>query len=212
MRAELWCATFVALHLAAGGAFAAPLAPAGGGAAPFVIGAPGRSDDADDRREARRYDRADSAVAAYADIEAVGDATWLVQEVESYARRAVAVCGAPGAPSCRRERRTINGAHVLYVAAGGRAELLWVAGHRAVRLGWRRIVEAPTGTMTVEAPPQRFVEALLAEFPSALPAKSLGDDAWVAAEADRRGYYAQRGGVPWCSADQDAAATSDHAP
>ncbi len=94
---------------------------------------------------------------------------------------------------------------MLYVAFGSRAELLWVAGHRAIRLGWRRIIEAPTGTMTVEAPPPRFTSAMLAEFPSELGPTPLSDQAWAAAEADRRRYYAQ----PWCGADGASTAIGD---
>src|SRR5262245_58483015 len=70
----------------------------------FVIGAPGRLDGESDRRYPRRYQRADSAVAAYADIEMVQDPTWLRHEVEHYARRAMH-CTAAG--WCRREVRKL---------------------------------------------------------------------------------------------------------
>ena len=69
-----------------------PAMPTGGltGArTPFVIGAPGRLDGAADRRAPRLYERADSAVAAYADVEIVQDPTWLRHEIEHYARRMV---------------------------------------------------------------------------------------------------------------------------
>ena len=204
-----YLALFPVLHLVAGSsALGASLAsPVGSIALPFIIGSPGRSDSEHDRREARRYASSDSAVAPYADVDVVADATWLQHEIESYARRSFA-CDRLGAASCRRERRLVGRAWVLYVASGSRAELLWVAGRRAIRLGWRRIIEAPTGTMTVETPPQRFATALLTEFPSSLAATPLDDAAWAAAEADRRRYYAELDRVRagenldvWCSAD-----------
>jgi hypothetical protein len=206
MNAQRLVAALVTACLIGGGnADAVPLAvPMVSIAPPFVIGAPGRLDDANDRREVRRYDRADSTAAAYADIEVVGDATWLAHEIELYGRTAFG-CDRLPAGSCRRERRTIGRARVLYVARGSRAELLWMAGRCGIRVGWRRIVEAPTGTMTVEAPPHRFMDALLAEFPSEL-GPPPDDATWAAAEAARRRYYAE----PWCSAQQGA--SSENAP
>jgi len=215
MNVKRSAATLLAWHLAAASwAIAAPrAAPIASLAVPFIIGSAGRIDSDDDRREARRYDRADSAVAAYADVEEVDDATWLVHEIESYARRAFG-CDRPAAATCRREKRTIGGAPVRYVASGSRAELLWAAGHRAIRLAWRRIVDAPSGTMTVEAPPQRFVTAMLTEFPSSLTPRPLDDAAWAAAEADRGRYYAELGGNRdrSCSAAVEEPLTLDRAP
>jgi len=172
-----------------------PAMPTGGltGArTPFVIGAPGRLDGAADRRAPRLYERADSAVAAYADVEIVQDATWLRHEIEHYARR-MADCADDAGTWCRREVRTIDGARVIALAVGPRAELVWLsAGNRAVRLGWRRVVETHGGTLTLEVPPAQFAGALLAAFPSQIEAFAF-DAArgrrFAADEVDRLLYY-----------------------
>lgn len=178
----------------------APAGPAGaqapGGPAwrrtAFVIGAPGRLDTQGDRRLPRLYQRADSAVAAYADVEEVQDRTWLRHEIEHYARRTVD-CAGVGPAWCRREVQRFGAAHIIALAAGTHAELVWLSGgNRAVRLGWRRIVDARMGTMTLDAPPADFTGAVLAEFPSQLEAFELDperDRVWAAMETDRLLYY-----------------------
>jgi hypothetical protein len=160
--------------------------------APFVIGAPGRLDSEGDRREPRRYLRDDSAVGAYADVEQVADACWLQHEIEAYARRGLDCAGKM--PPCRREQRRIEGAIVILLNDGVRAEIVWSSGlSYAVRLGWRRIVTTPTGSMTVDAPPREFAAAMLAQFPSRLRAVDLSDsDAWARSEIDRLLYYADQ--------------------
>jgi hypothetical protein len=163
--------------------------------APFVIGAPGRLDAAEDQRFPRRYQRADSLLGAYADVEVVADPTWLTHEIESYARRAVD-CSGVGRDWCRRERRQLGRARVIALASGVRAEVVWrSAGNVAVRLGWRRIVVTPSGTMTLDTPPADFAAALLAEYPSWLDARALeahGDPRWALNEVDRLLYYADQ--------------------
>jgi hypothetical protein len=161
--------------------------------APFVIGAPGRLDAEGDRRQPRRYLRDDSAVAAYADVEEVEDPIWLQHEIEAYARRAFD-CAGNASPWCRREVRRIDGARIVALSAGVRAEVVWLSdASRAVRLGWRRIVVTPTGSMTIDSPPREFAAAMLAEFPSRLPAVDLDDsDAWARVEIDRLLYYAHQ--------------------
>lgn len=160
--------------------------------ATFVIGAPGRLDAEGDRRHPRFYQRADSAVAAYADIEEVQDGTWLRHEVEHYARRTVD-CAGVGYAWCRREVRRFGSTRVIALTSGAHAELVWfAAGNRAVRLGWRRIVDTPAGTMTLDTPPADFASAVLAEFPSQLEAFEFDpgrDRLWAAKETDRLLYY-----------------------
>lgn len=158
---------------------------------PFVIGAPGRLDAAGDRRHPRRYLRDDSAIGAYADIEEVEDPTWLRHEIQSYVRQAIDCAGA-GPPWCRREVRRIGSVRVISLAGGTHAEVVWLSGERlAVRLGWRRIVVTPAGSMTLDAPPQDFARALLAELPSEIEARELDADqaGWQANEVDRLLYY-----------------------
>lgn len=156
---------------------------------PFIVGAPGRRDSDSDRRLPRRYDRDDSLLVAYADIDVVSDPTWLVHEVESYARRALA-CESLGSTGCQRETRRVGTGYGRYVAAGLRAEIVWVAREsRAVRVGWRRVVATPGGTMTVDTPPERFFRSVVDEYPSALPAAPPAGAAWAEAEVDRLLYY-----------------------
>ena len=134
-----------------------------------------------DRRAPRRYVRDDSTVSAYADVEEINQiALWPQHEIEAYALRAFD-CAGGGTPGCRRERRRA-GANVIALSAGMRAEVIWLSGAaRAVRLGWRRIVATPTGSMTIDSPPQQFAAAMLAEFPSRLPAVDWSTpDAWAA--------------------------------
>jgi hypothetical protein len=162
------------------------------GRTPFVIGAPGRLDSAGDRRVPRLLPRSESAVAAYADVEVVQDPTWLRHEIEHYARRAVDCAGLT--PSwCRRTVRRCASGRVIDLAAGEHAEWVWLSGaDRAVRLGWRRIVETSTGTMTVDAPPADFAAAMLADFPSRLEGfefDAARERAWGGAEVDRLLYY-----------------------
>jgi hypothetical protein len=163
------------------------------GDAPFIVGAPGRLDSEGDRREPRRYLRDDSAVGAYADVEEVADPLWLQHEIEAYARRGLD-CAGQASPWCRREQRRIEGASVVLISSGVRAEIVWLSGlSRAVRLGWRRIVATPTGSMTVDSPPREFAAAMLAAFPSRLRPVDLADsDAWARAEIDRLLYYADQ--------------------
>lgn len=161
----------------------------------FVIGAPGRLPSIGDRRRQRRWQHTDSAVAAYADVEELEDPTWLQHEIEWYARR-VADCTALGPEWCRRATRQIDAGRVLYVAAGIHAEVVWLADrNKAVRLGWRRVVETSTGTMTVDEPPADFATELLSALPSQLNDVTLdaardrdGDEN----EVDRLLYYVDR--------------------
>jgi hypothetical protein len=176
----------------------APPLPAGRSAwrrTPFVIGAPGRLDADGDVRHPRLYRRVDSLVAAYADVEEVQDRRWLRQEIEGYARRAVD-CAGLERTWCRREVERVGAAPVIHLAAGAHAELVWLSGgNRAVRLGWRRIVDTRTGTMTLEAPPADFAAALLAEYPSQLEALGFDpahDRAWAEGEVDRLLYYLEQ--------------------
>lgn len=174
---------------------------------PFVIGAPGRLDAAGDRRQPRRYLRDDSAIGAYADIEEVEDPTWLRHEIRSYVRGAVD-CAGLRPPWCQREVRRLGAARVIALAAGTQAELVWVSGgNLAVRLGWRRIVVTPAGSMTLDVPPEEFARALLDEFPSQIEAHELdaGQDAvWEANEVERLLYYAEQvvAALPAVVADQ----------
>jgi hypothetical protein len=160
--------------------------------ATFVIGAPGRLDAAGDRRYPRFYRRADSAVGAYADIEEVQDGTWLRHEIEHYARRAVD-CAGLAETWCRRDVRRFGPMRVIALFSGAHAELVWLAaGNRAVRLGWRRIVDTPAGTLTLDTPPWDFTSAVLGEFPSALEGFEFDprqDRVWAATETDRLLYY-----------------------
>ena len=159
---------------------------------PFVIGAPGRLDGAGDLRYPRRYQRTDSLVGAYVDIEEVDDPTWLQHEVEHYARRAVD-CAGVAESWCRREIRHLAADRVIFLTAGVHAEVVWVSRPNvAVRLGWQRVVVAPTGSMTVDGPPSDFATALLSEFPSQLGAFDFGaqrEPLWADREADRLLYY-----------------------
>lgn len=198
---SFWLACGPLLSQAVAGAASAD---APGGAAwrrtTFVVGAPGRLDTEGDRRHPRLYQRADSAVAAYADIEEVQDRTWLRHEIEHYARRAVD-CAGVGQAWCRREVQRFGSSRVISLASGAHAELVWLSGNRAVRLGWRRIVDARLGTMTLDTPPADFTAALLAEFPSQLEAFEFDpwrDRVWAATEADRLLYYIDQvvGGLP----------------
>lgn len=161
---------------------------------PFVVGAPGRLDGDGDWRHPRRYRRADSLVGAYVDIEEVDDPTWLRHEVESYARRAVDCTGVL-ASWCRREVRDLAAGRVIFLTAGVHAELVWVTHDRvAVRLGWQRVVVAPTGSMTIEAPPADFAAAVLGEFPSQLGAFAFDaqrEASWAEREAGRLLYYVE---------------------
>lgn len=162
------------------------------GRTPFVIGAPGRLDGRGDQRAPRLLQRSESAVAAYADVEVVEDPTWLRHELESYARRAVDCAGV--APAwCRRAVRRAGSGRVIDLAAGEHAEWVWLSGaNRAVRLGWRRIVETQTGTMTVDTPPADFAAAVLADFPSRLEGfefDAARERVWAAEEVDRLLYY-----------------------
>src|SRR5215468_1530980 len=126
---------------------------AAGRRTPFVIGAPGRLDAEGDRRYPRRYQRADSVVAAYADVEQIADPTWLQLEIEGYARRALD-CTEVGSTWCRREMQPFGAGHAIFLVSGTRAEVVWAAAENvAVRLGWRRIVDTPTGSMTLDTPP-----------------------------------------------------------
>lgn len=160
---------------------------------PFVIGAPGRLDGDGDLRYPRRYQRADSLVGAYVDIEEVDDPTWLQHEVEHYARRAVD-CAGTVESWCRREIRHLAAGRVIFLMAGLHAELVWVSRENvAVRLGWQRVVVVPTGSMTVDAPPSDFAAALLSEFSSQLGAFDFNaqrEAFWAHREADRLLYYA----------------------
>jgi hypothetical protein len=175
---------------------AAPAPPATDTAAAtrrFILGAPDRFALAGDRQHPRRYERVESAVAAYADVDEVVDPTWLRHEVEGYARRA-ADCDRQAPVPCRRAVRRLGDAWVVQLVTGAHAEVVWPAGRRAVRLGWRRVVSTPTGTMTLDDPPAEFAAALLAELPSDLHPARDGDvgEAWADAEIDRRLYYVGR--------------------
>ena len=163
--------------------------------APFVIGAPGRLDAAGDWRHPRRYQRADSAIGAYADVEVVQDPTWLTHEIGLYVRQAVD-CTALGRTWCQRAERRLGRSRVIALIAGTHAEVVWrSAGNIAVRLAWQRVVVTPTGTMTIDAPPDDFAAALLAEFPSrgdVLNLATAGDAEWALNEVDRLLYYAEQ--------------------
>lgn len=175
-------------------ALAAPIAPSArdlAGRGRFIVATPDRLAMPGDRQEPRRYDRIESAVGAYADIDEVADATWLRHEIAGYALRA-GRCVPPGPERCRAAARRLGDAMVLQVISGGHAEVLWTAGHHAVRLGWRRVVETATGTMTVDDPPAPFAAELLAALPSDLAAIDLDPAAWADADVDRRLDYADR--------------------
>jgi hypothetical protein len=173
---------------------------------PFVIGAPGRLDADGDRRHPRLYRRVESPTAAYADVEEVEDARWLSQEVEGYARRALD-CAGLEPPWCQREVERRGTGMVIHLAAGAHAELVWLSGGtRAVRLGWRRIVDTGNGTMAIEAPPTDFAVDLLAAYPSQLA--PLGFDAaheriWTEIEVERLLYYLEQvvAGLPAVTAE-----------
>lgn len=184
-------AVLLLVCVSAGALGSAPADPTARERTRFVIGAPGRLAGAGDRRHARLRQRAESLVAAYADVEQVDDPTWLVHEVESYVRRAAA-CPAVGVAWCRREVRTTAAGALIFVAVGAHAEVVWAAGDRAVRLGWTRIVETPAGTMTVDVPPANLLDVLLDQLPSDLEVFTFDaarDRSWAAAEIDRLVYY-----------------------
>jgi hypothetical protein len=193
-------AVLVLLACVAGRALGADLAVDGAAQpaalrSPFVIGAPGRLDGAGDRRHPRRYLRDDSAIGAYADVEEVEDPTWLRHEIHSYTRRTVD-CAGTGPPWCGRAVRRLGAGRVIALTSGTHAEAVWLSrGNRAVRLGWRRIVVTPSGSMTLDAPPAEFARALLAEFPSQIEALELDaarESAWAGNEVDRLAYYADQ--------------------
>jgi len=174
-------------------ALAAPTAPSAREGSPrgrFIVGAPDRLAVAGDRQQPRRYERVESAVGAYADVDELVDATWLRHEVEGYARRAADCDRLPPGP-CLRARRQFGTAAAIHLVRGEHAEMVWTSGHRAVRLGWRRMVTTPTGTMTVDEPPADFAAALAAEFPSDLDPASV-DATWADDEVERRLYYVGR--------------------
>lgn len=170
----------------------------------FVIGAPGRLDRDGDRRHPRLYAGAESAVAAYADVEVVQDPTWLRHEIEHYARRAVD-CAGLTLPWCGRTLQRRGRARVIVLMAGAHAELVWLSGRdTAVRLSWQRVVQTPTGTMRLDDPPAEFTAALLMDHPSRLEAfefDAAHEAAWTAAEVDRRLYYVEQvvAGLPGVS-------------
>ncbi len=172
---------------------------------PFVIGTPGRPLDRGDRRQRHRFPASLTSARAYADVEVVRESTWLAQELEAYVRR-MTDCGTLAAAWCHREFRRVAGAVVIMVARGGRGELVWRSGaDTAVRLGWRRIVETPTGTLTVDAPPVELVTTLLARWPSTLAADTfdrIRERRWIEGEVDRFLFYADRL-APAASADSD---------
>lgn len=166
---------------------------------PFIIGAPGRADGASDRREPRRRVGDDASLAAFVDVETVADATWLAHEVEAYAHRRTACSGETPMP-CARRRRALHSRTVLAIARGHRAEVVWSAGHHAVRLGWRRVVETATGAMVVDDPPAELAAALLAQYPSDLPSAEPDAARWQEDEIDRLLYYAERVLDGWSAA------------
>lgn len=175
-------------------ALAAPVAPSARDGSPrgrFIIGSPERLAMAGDRQEPRRYERVESAVGAYADVDEVGDATWLRHELEGYAWRA-SDCAARPRDRCAAVVRRVAADTVIHLIRGAHAEILWTSARRAVRLGWRRLVETPTGTMTIDDPPADFAAALLAELPSDLSPASLDASRWADDEIDRRLDYAER--------------------
>ena len=173
-------------------ALAAPTAPSARELGPrFIIGTPDRLAMPGDHRQPRRYERIESAVGAYADVDDVADATWLRHELEGYARRTVD-CRAQPSDRCRRALAQLRGLPVIQLISGSHAEMLWTSGRRAVRLGWRRVVTTPTGTMTVDEPPADFAAALLLELPSDLALTTLDDPTWAEDEIDRRLDYAER--------------------
>lgn len=154
----------------------------------LVVGAPDRLPSVGDRRLPRRWDRADSAIAAYADVDTVVDPMWLTHELEGYAHR----FACETASDCDRRLVPLDTGRAIRLASAGRAELLWTSGHHVVRLGWRRVVSTPTGTMTVEQPPAGFLAEILGTWPSDLGSVSFAPGrraAWREADADRRLYY-----------------------
>jgi hypothetical protein len=170
----------------------APLMRAEGATAklPFIIGAEGRFDGADDRIERRTFAAADAVIDASVEVDVVADGTWLRQELASYAQRALR-CDPADVRRCRRELRGAATSRVLFLAVGARAEIVWVSGeNRAVRLTWRRVVETPSGTMTVDAPPARAAAVTLSEFPSRLGADLVAPSA--DAELERLLYYVEQ--------------------
>ena len=193
---SFWIAPCASARAAADASVAPPLA--GATAWPrtvFVIGAPGRLDSAGDQRRPRLSAGAESAAAAYADVEVVQDPTWLRHEIEHYARRSID-CAGLSAPWCGRAAVRRGAARVIALTAGAHAELLWLSGRdTAVRLGWQRLVQTPTGTMTLDDPPAAFAAALLAQFPGRRDVFELDaahEARWRAEEVDRLLYYAEQ--------------------
>ena len=185
------------LVCAAAPAAAGPLAHAArGDRAPFIIGTPGRADAPGDRREPRRRAGTAAGLAAYVDLEVVQDATWLVHEVEAYARRR-GTCVGEATMSCAYGRRALLGQTVLAVQRGHRAEIVWTSGPHAVRLGWRRIIDTASGTMLVEDPPAELTVELLAAYPSGLPPTGPDATQFQDDEIDRLLHYAERALGAW---------------
>ena len=105
-------------------ALAAPTAPSAREASQrgrFIVGSPDRLASVGDRQHPRRYERVESAVGAYADVDELVDATWLRHEVEGYARRA-ADCDRPEQFLVTR----LEGAIVIHLARRAR----WMLGRR----------------------------------------------------------------------------------
>lgn len=178
------------LAVAVSASHAATTPPDDGHRRRFIAGAPDRLAQAGDRRLPRRRHRAESSVGAYADVDQVVDPTWLAHEVAGYAHRF------PCEPNadCRRTVRRFGGGSVIHLVSAGRGEMLWTSGKHAVRLGWRRVVNTATGTMTVEQPPADFLAEALREWPTDLPTLSLdagGRSIWAEDEPDRRLYYVE---------------------
>lgn len=188
-------------------ALAAPLAPSvrdGGTRGRFILGGPDRLVMPGDQQHPRRYERIESTVDAYADVDEVADATWLRHEVEGYARR-VADCAATRMAPCAQTARRLGSAGAIQVVRGSHAELLWTSGRHAVRLAWRRQVETTKGTMDVDEPPADFAAALLAELPSDFTLRPDVDASrWAEDEIDRRLDYAARA-LDVCAAERDTA-------
>lgn len=183
-----------------GGAQTAGLAAAlAGGHTPFIIGAPGRIDAPGDQRAPRRHAGIESSVGAYADVESLRDDTWLAHELVAYVRRRGAC--RDGGIACGYRTRLIGAHAVLALARGHRAEIVWRSGRHAVRLGWHRLVETATGTMTVEDPPADFAAALFAAYPSDLAAAPVDVARWDEDEPDRLAYYAERALAEWPAGD-----------
>lgn len=195
MHRPIACLVVALLLTSTAGASVDPSAAGSSAPRQFIIGMAGRLRSSTDRRYPRQWYRADSPVDAYVDVEEVEDPTWLSEEVQAYGRR-VADCAELGPTWCRRELRPQDGGTVLFIAAGVNAEIVWVAdGNRAVRLGWRRVVETPTGTLTLDTPPEAFAALLLSDMPTRLRGDALAgsdDDRWRDRELDRLMHYVDR--------------------